>query len=119
LVPYIRDNQDLFEGALTRLLKAKDKRGPSRLVFYAVVQVGGFVALDSDLGIASKAILGAGFPISTPKEGMQAYFAGDLYFWWLESRDQYESFPLFDEWNQREFAQTVAVPMYNVACNRK
>src|SRR6266849_4592740 len=93
LVPYIRDNKDLFEGALTRLLIAKDKRAPARLVFYAVVQVGGFISLQSDLGKASRALLGPDFPISTPKEGGRAYFAGELYFWWQTNHEKYVSFP--------------------------
>jgi hypothetical protein len=118
LIPYIRENKEAFERALTRLLEAKDKRAPARLVFYAVVQVGGFVPLESDLGKASKALLGPDFPISTPKEGTRGYFAGDLYFWWKENHAKFESFPLFEEWNQREFAQTVVVPMYKSASKR-
>jgi hypothetical protein len=58
LVPYIRDNKDSFESTLARILEAKDKRGPARMVFYAVVQVGGSIPLDSDLGKASADALG-------------------------------------------------------------
>jgi hypothetical protein len=119
LVPYIRNNKDLFEGALTRLLLAKDNRAPSRLVFYAVVQVGGFIPLESDLGKASRTLVGPDFPISTPNKGVQAYFAGELYFWWQENREKYLNFSLFEEWNQRDFAQTVAIPMYRAACKGK
>jgi hypothetical protein len=118
LIPHIRDNKDSFERALTRLLNAKDKRAPARLVFYAVVQVGGFVELESDLGKASSALLGSDFPIIKPREGIRAYFAGELYFWWQKNRDKYDSFPLFEEWIQREFTQTVVVPGYKGACKQ-
>jgi hypothetical protein len=119
LVPHIRENKEGFERALTRLLVAKDGRAPARLVFYAVVQVGGFIPLESDLGKASRVLLGPNFPISTPKEGSQAYFAGELYFWWQTNHEKYVNFPLFEEWSQRDFTQTVAVPMYKAACKRK
>jgi hypothetical protein len=118
LVPYIRDNKDSFEDALTRLLKAEDKRAAARLVFYAVVQVGGFIPLESDLGKASARLLGVDFPIFTSEGGTRAYFAGELYFWWQENHVKFESFPLFEEWSQREFAQTVVVPMYKSASKR-
>jgi hypothetical protein len=112
LASHIRSSKDLFEAALSRMLNANDKRAPSRLVFYTVVQIGGFIALDSDLGKASTALLGPDFPIFTSKEGTRAYFAGELYFWWQENRNRYDPYPLFEEWCQREFAKTVVVPMY-------
>ena len=52
LVPYLRDNKKSFENHLTTALVAKDKKAPSRAVFYAVVQVGGFIETDSSLGQA-------------------------------------------------------------------
>jgi hypothetical protein len=119
LVSDIRDHKDAFEAALCIILNAKDRRAPARLVFYAVVQVGGFVALDSELGKASATLLGPDFPLFTSKEGARAYFAGELYFWWIDNRKKYESYPLFDEWSQRDFAKRVAVPMYKEACKRK
>jgi len=112
LVPFIRDNKDAFETALARLLQTKDKRGPARMVFYTVVQVGGFILVDSELGKASATLLGPDFPIFMSKEKTRAYFAGELYFWWLDNRDKYTAFPLFEEWSQREFTQKVVVPMY-------
>jgi len=119
LVPQIRDNKDSFEAALSRMVIAKDRRAASRLVFYAVVQVGGFIGVASDLGKASAALLGPAFPIFTAKDGTKAYFAGDLYFWWLDNCNKYEAFPLFDEWSQRDFAKNVAVPMYKSARKNK
>jgi hypothetical protein len=119
LVPFIRDNKDTFENTLTRVLQTKDNRGPARMVFYALVQVGGFIPLDSELGKASATILGPDFPVFTSNDGTRAYFAGELYFWWLENRDKYAAFPLFEEWSQREFAQTVVIPMYKSTCKHE
>ena len=80
LAPFLRENQKGFESALTRLLKAKDTRAPARMVFYPVVKVGGSIAVDSDLGMASAAILRGDLPVTTTKEGERVYFAGDLFF---------------------------------------
>jgi hypothetical protein len=119
LAPFLRENQKGFEAALTRLLKMKDKRAPSRMVFYPVVKVGGSIAVNSDLGKASAAILGGDLPVTTTKEGERVYFAGDLFFWWQDNGKAYEAYPLFEEWSKRDFAQTVVIPMYKGACKRK
>jgi len=119
LIPLIRDDKDAFETSLARMLQTKDKRGPARMVFYAVVQVGGFIPVDSELGKASARVLGPDFPVFTSKTGKRAYFAGELYFWWLDNRDKYSGFPLFDEWSQREFAQKKVVPMYKSSRKQK
>lgn len=112
LVPFLRDNGGTFEGALTRLLRAGDRRAQGRLVFYVVVQVGGGIPVESDLGKASGAVLGPDFPVNRTREGQRVYFAGDLYFWWQEHRHKYEPFPLFDAWASREFTRTSVVPLY-------
>ena len=119
LVTFLRDNKKDFEAELTRLLIAKDKRAPARLVFYSVVQVGGSIPVDSELGKAALPILGTDFPVTTSKKGERTYFAGDLFFWWQENQKRYEAYPLFDEWSKRDFAQTVAIPMYKSASKRK
>ncbi len=119
LVPELRDNKAAFEVALARLLRADDKRAPSRMVFYPVVQVGGSIAVDSELGKASAAVVGSDFPITTTKEGERVYFSGDLYLWWEANRSKYEPFPLFDEWSKRDFAQNVVIPMFRSAAKRK
>ncbi len=118
LTPYLRDKQAAFEAALTGLLQAKDQRAPSRLVFYTVVQVGGFIPAESTLGKAVAQCMGSNVPVATLKEGKQ-YFAGDLYFWWQDHRKEYESYPLFEEWSKRDFAQNVAIPMYKSAVKKK
>jgi hypothetical protein len=118
LVPALRNNKELSEAALTRLLKAQDNRSPARLVFYAVVQVGGFIPADSDLGRAAAGFLGRVFPVTVSKEGEKSYFAGDLFFWWQDHGKNYEAYPLFEEWSKRDFARTVVIPMYERVCKR-
>jgi hypothetical protein len=113
LAPELKQATPEFEEALTRLLTARDLRAPARLVFYAVVQVGGFIPVDSPLGKASKPILGDDFKVFTNKLGIKYYFAADLYFWWLDNRSRFEASPIFEEWRQREFAQSVVIPGYH------
>jgi hypothetical protein len=117
LVPELRDAQPEFEAALTRLLNARDRRAPARMVFYPVVQVGGAIPVDSTLGQACSALLGPDFPVTTTENGQRVYFGGDLYLWWEANRRHYEPFPRFDDWTQRDFAQTVVIPMYRSAAN--
>jgi hypothetical protein len=112
LVPTLRDSKAGFEAALVRLLAAGDKRAPARMVFYPVVQVGGGIPADSELGKASAAVLGPDFPVTTMKDGQRVYVCGDLYLWWDANRAKYDAFALFDEWSQRDFAQAVVIPMY-------
>jgi hypothetical protein len=112
LVPEIKNSKSGFEIALAKLLRDRDPRAPSRLVFYAVVQIGGFINADSELGVAAKPILGHDFKITTTKDGTDSLFAGDLYFWWLDHKTDFDSFPLLDEWQQRDFTKSVAIPMY-------
>jgi hypothetical protein len=101
------------------MVNGKDRRAASRVVFYAVVQVGGFIAVDSDLGKASADLLGPAVPVFTARDGTRAYFAGELYFWWLDNRNKYDAYPLFDEWDQRDFAKNVVVPMYKATRKNK
>jgi hypothetical protein len=118
LAPFLRDNKAAFEAALTRLLEIGDKRAPARMVFYPVVQVGGFIAADSKLGKACAMVLGPEFPVTTTKDGERVYFCGDLYFWWQDNHAKLDPFPLFEEWSKREFARTVVIPMYARTCER-
>ncbi len=114
LVADINREGAAFVAALGRGLKAKDKRAPSRLVFSVVVQVGGGIPVDSEVGRHAATILGPDFPVVEVKQG-KVYFAGDLYFWWLEHQKEFNTFPLLDEWANREFAQKSVIPMYNRA----
>lgn len=114
LAPELKREGPEFAAALERALKAKDKRAPARMVFSVVVQVGGGIPVDSELGRDAAALLGPEFPVVNTKNS-RMYFAGDLYFWWLEHQKDYEPYPLFDEWAKREFAQKTVVPMYKRA----
>ena len=112
LAASIREKQTVFESSLTRPLLAGDKRAPARMVFYPVVQIGGSINADSELGKAVAALVGDAVAVTTSDTGEPGFFAGHLYFWWLDEHEKFEAFPLFDEWQSREFAQTVAIPMY-------
>jgi len=119
LVPELRNDKAQFEAALARLLIAGNKRAPARMVFYPVVQVGGAIPVESELGKAVAPILGPDFAVTTTKDGQRVYFAADLYFWWEANRTKFDAYPLFDEWSKREFAQTVAIPMYKSTSKQK
>jgi hypothetical protein len=111
LVPELNRDGPAAIAALGSALKANDKRAPARLVFLTVVQVGGGIPVDSELGKSASRLLGASFPSVKAKKG-PVYFAGDLYFWWLDHKKEYEAYPLFDEWSKREFARTTVIPTY-------
>ena len=84
-----------------------------RFVFYAVVQAGGFILVSSPLGQAFQQSAGSAVPVFTnEKDGSRSFFAGDLYFWWETHKSEYSSFPLYDEWRQRDFTRNVAIKMY-------
>src|SRR5215204_5287174 len=65
LAPQLKANRERFEKQLAAALEAADRRAPSRLVFYAVVQVAGFIRYDSDLGRACEKVVGTNVPIFT------------------------------------------------------
>src|SRR5215813_11821219 len=65
LLPQLKRDTPKFQRQLAEALKQGDKRAPSRLVFYAVVQVGGFIPCDSELGHASERLLGKDVVIFT------------------------------------------------------
>lgn len=119
LVPFLKKNKGAFEAALVRLLNGKDRGAAGRLVFYPVVQVGGSIPVDSDLGRAAAAMLGPDVPVTTNKQGERVYFAGDLFFWWCDNGLSYDAYPLLEEWSGRDFARGVVVPMYKAACTRE
>lgn len=106
------DWKEAFEESLAQMLEAGDRRAVKRLVFYAVVQVGGSIPADSRLGKAAAAVLAPECQLSGADEGNPRYFAGDLFLWCRENGWRFESFPLLDEWTRRDFAQQVAIPMY-------
>ena len=118
LAPQLDRDASQFQKELAEALKRGDKRAPSRLVFYAVVQVGGFIPYDSGLGRACERLVGSEVPIFS-ETGERSYFAGDLYFWWQRHRAEFESFPLFDEWSEREFTKKTVIPMYKSATKKQ
>jgi hypothetical protein len=119
LAARLKTDASRFQKELSEVLNQGDKRAPSRLVFYAVVQVGGFIRYDSDLGRALEKFARGEVPIFTSEKGERSYFAGDPYFWWERHRKEFASFPLFDEWRQRDFAKTTVIPMYKAATTKR
>jgi hypothetical protein len=115
LEQYLNDKKPSFEKELAIALRAKDKKAPARLVFYTVVQVGGFIAVDSDLGKAIAPYLGKRFPTTEDADKKRLYFAGELYFWWEKNKQTYEPMPLFEEWKTHDFAKNTIIPMYKAA----
>jgi hypothetical protein len=115
-MPRLGKDTPKFERHLADALSRNDSRAPSRVVFYAVVQVGGFIPIDSPVGQAFHNRFGNAAPIFHDKEdGSQSLFAGDLYFWWEAHKSEYDAFPLYEEWRQRPFAKNVAIKMYEEA----
>ena len=112
LVAKLQQAKPEFDAALIRLFNHGDRGAPARLVFYAVVQIGGTYKLDSALGRAATPVLGENFPITMNEDGDRVIFAGDLYFWWQQNKESFQSFPLFEAWQQREFAQSMVIPLY-------
>jgi hypothetical protein len=116
LAAALKTDAQQFSAELSAALKKADSRAPSRFVFYAVVQVGGFIPLDSELGQAFHQRVGDAVPIFTSdKDGEQRYFAGDLYFWWEGHKSEFAPYPLYDDWRQREFTKNVALKLYESA----
>lgn len=111
LVPFIRENTLKFEKELAAALSSGDKRAPSRVVFYAVVKVGGFIDSDSALGKEVRRVF-VQLPITNDQKGKNLLFAGDLYFWWKEKHGSYAAFTQYDEWETSDFARKVTIPMY-------
>jgi hypothetical protein len=119
LAPRIRRDELRFQRHLATALTRGDRRAPSRLVFYAIVQVGGFIAHDAELGRACERLVGRDVSVFPSKKGERMYFAGDLYFWWQRHQEEFDRFPLYEEWRKREFAQTTAIPMYEQSVKKR
>jgi hypothetical protein len=114
LVPYLRDNKTKFERELAALLRSERKKAIPRVVFYAVVQVGGFIDVESELGREVEKGFG-NLPLTEGQKGERLIFAGDLYFWWQERKKEFPEFRLYSEWEKRDFSQNVTVRLYKSA----
>ena len=116
LIQRLKSDRSKFESQLAKAIESGDSSAPGRVVFYAVVQVGGFISIDSPIGLAFRKRFGDAVPFfKDEKSGSESYFAGDLYFWWESHKPEFRSYPLYEEWRSRDFAQTVAIPMYQGA----
>ena len=119
LIPQLKTNKQEFKTQLAAALNQGDKRAPSRLVFYAVVQVGGFIPYESELGKACEKMVGKEVAVFESKKGDRSYFAGDLYFWWGKKQGDFDKFPLYEEWRQRDFVKKTVIPMYESATKKR
>lgn len=111
LVPKLKENGERFDAELASAIRSGDKRAPSQLVFYLVVQIGGFIKLESELGEACKELFGEDVPVSTNKEGVKKYYAGDVYYWWENDAKGFVTFSLYEEWKTRDLSKKI-IPMY-------
>lgn len=80
-----------------------------------------FIEATSELGRAAGSLLGPDFhQVDGDEEDPEpSYFAGDLYFWWLEHGKKYQAYALLDDWLSRDFAREVAIPMYVSAAENR
>jgi hypothetical protein len=101
-----------FEASLLRLFAANDPRAPSRFVFYQLVQVGGLIEAETPLGQAFTQATQASCRTTLAGGDTPKYFAGDLYFWWLDHATKFAPMPLMNNWLKRPFAHRTALPMY-------
>jgi hypothetical protein len=118
LIPSLKSDKERFLDELTTAVSMGDKRAMSRVVFYAVVQVGGFIPYDSPLGKAIEKAVGSQVAISSLDNGEKSYFAGDLYFWWEGHKKDYTAYPLYDEYIKRDFAKQTVIPMYTAVAKK-
>jgi hypothetical protein len=101
-----------FNAELARALRRDPKKAMGRAIMYPLLQVGGFVPLESAVGKELTAAFGQNAPpVSELREG-RYYFAGDLYFWWEEHRKEFGPYQLYDDWRVRPFAKEKVIPMY-------
>lgn len=108
----IGDYTDDFEERLKAAFKLRDPRAPSRFVFSALVQIGGSIPAKDGHAKAFREMVGDGCKISRGEDGAESYFAGDLYYWWRDHGTNYPKMPLMEEWLARDYAKTVALPLY-------
>lgn len=110
-VPQIKAAWPGAQAQLVGALRARDPRAPSRLVLLMLLQIGGSVPIESEMGRAWREYVGIDFPVHdtgpTP-----VYFVSDFYFWWTENRSEKHDVPLLAQWVERDFAKESVLPMY-------
>jgi len=106
LAPVIRQHREEFHRQLISVLKSDRKQGVPRLVYYAVIQVGTFIPVESDIGREVLTIVDS-LPQFTDekKQGEKSIFGGYLYLWWRERKSDFGSYPPLEEWEKREMSR--------------
>ena len=110
LVPKLKESWPVARSELVKALEAKDRRAPSRVVFLVLVQIGGSIPVDSEIGRAWHSYAGE-FPSQDLGKGSE-YFAADFYGWWKRNQSPSNDLPLLVEWLSRDLARTKWIPMY-------
>ena len=108
---HLHDKQDEFDSALARLLRDKHPGAPARLVYSQVVQVSSFLDTRTDLGKEALALMGSEAQ-TISLDGDSLIFAGDLYLWWREAKQGFETFNKLQEWEKSAEARSTIIPMY-------
>jgi hypothetical protein len=111
LVPQMKAAWPGAQAQLVGALRARDPRAPSRLVLLMLLQIGGSVPIESDIGRAWREYVGIDFPVHDTKSA-PVYFVSDFYFWWTENRSEKHDIPLLAQWVERDFAKESVLPMY-------
>ncbi len=119
LMPELQAEVRRFNGELASAVRSDPQRAVGRAILYPLLQVGGFVPLESALGQALAEALGAAAPATTTLGGRAYYFAGDLYFWWEDHRSRFAPFAPYEVWRERPFARETAIPMYEGVRSRR
>ena len=118
VVPSLDADVRRFNAELARAVRSDGRRGVGRAVFYAVVQVAGFVPADSELGRALEGVFRGALPKPRPSAGGPRFFAGDLYRWWQSAAADFERYPRLEAWASRPENQAGALRLFDAIAER-
>ncbi len=108
---FLKTNDNMYHTNLGYAFMRNDRRSPSRFVFYALLGVGVPVSHTNDTN-QFRRLSDYKFPVIQSGQYSGELAPWDIYFWWTTNSQNYESFPLMDEWLKRDFAQKTVIPMY-------
>ena len=115
----LNEDAEKFHAQLALALAQEDKRAPGRMVFYVVIHGRGFIPYETELGRACGSLFAGEVPLTPVQQGMHIYSAPDVYRWWERHKTEYEAFPPYDAWRQREHVKKTVIPMYESARTNK
>ena len=100
---------------ITWALIRRDPHAPSRFVFMGLVASDNPVPARRQIYQEFCSMVGTRLPTFSTIEGSctEDFFEpAGLFFWYQEDRDKYESFPLLDEWLERESTKNERIPVF-------